>query len=66
MLMLLIGLPARVQEKIDGSIIKWYFYNNNWNWATNNTINAENTIVNNVTHHTFMDIIKKAINYNAI
>lgn len=55
---------ARVQEKIDGSIVKLYYYNNNWNWATNNTIHAENTIVNNVTHHTFTDIIKKAKNYS--
>jgi hypothetical protein len=31
---------AKVQEKVDGSIIKLYFYDNKWNIATNGTINA--------------------------
>lgn len=57
---------ARVQEKVDGSIIKCYWNYNQWCWATNNTINANNTIANNITNHTFMDIIKKAVNFNDI
>lgn len=31
---------ALVQEKVDGSIIKFFYYNNGWNIATNGTINA--------------------------
>lgn len=31
---------AKVQTKIDGSIIKLYFYDNKWNIATNSMINA--------------------------
>lgn len=31
---------ARVQEKVDGSIMKLYFYNGKWNLATNGTIDA--------------------------
>jgi hypothetical protein len=31
---------ARVQDKIDGSLIKVWFENNNWNISTNGTINA--------------------------
>ena len=57
---------ARVQEKIDGSIIKLYFYNDQWNWATNNTINAEDTKANNVTGSSFADLIRKAVNYSNI
>ena len=57
---------ARVQEKIDGSIIKLWYYNNRWNWSTNNTIYAENALANNVTNHTFLDLIYRAVNYNNI
>lgn len=31
---------ASIQEKVDGSIIKVYYYNNKWNIATNGTIDA--------------------------
>lgn len=34
---------ARIQEKIDGSIMKLYWYNDAWQIATNGTINAMNT-----------------------
>lgn len=33
---------ARVEEKIDGSLIKVWFDNNKWNVSTNGTINAQN------------------------
>ena len=35
---------ARVQEKIDGSIIKVYFYNKKWHIATNSTIDANEAL----------------------
>lgn len=56
---------AIVQEKIDGSICKLYWYNHEWHWATNSCINASEAIVQN-SNRTFQDIIYSAINYNAI
>ena len=56
---------AQVQEKIDGSIMKLYWYNNQWNWATNGVINAANANVSN-TNMSFLDLIQKAVNYNNI
>ncbi|MFA5031319.1 MAG: RNA ligase [Patescibacteria group bacterium] len=32
---------ASIQEKVDGSIIKVYYYDNKWNIATNGTIDAK-------------------------
>ena len=57
---------ARVQEKVDGSIMKLYYYNNSWNWATNNNIRANNAMANNFTNHTFLDLIKLTVNYNEL
>lgn len=56
---------AQVQEKIDGSIVKLYWYNNQWNWATNGVINAANANVSN-TNMSFLDLIQKTVNYNNI
>ena len=59
---------ARVQEKIDGSIIK-YFWNpitEEWQWATNSVINAKDCLVDSLTGESFYDIILKANNYNNI
>lgn len=49
---------ARVQEKIDGSLIKFYYDRGRWNIATNNTINARNTTIND---HTFYELVEKAV-----
>ena len=63
---------ARVQEKVDGSIIKLYFnpINNTWTWATNSTTNAaftqSITMCDNVDHGMFLDIIKSTVNYKDI
>lgn len=63
---------ARVQDKIDGSIVKLYFnhLNNKWTWATNSTTNAAYvqsiTMSDNVNHGMFLDIIKQTVNYNNI
>lgn len=55
---------ARVQEKVDGSIIKLWFYNNQWNWSTNGTIYAKDANANTI--HSFYELIMKAINYKDI
>lgn len=58
---------ARVQEKVDGSIIKlWYDYENaRWQFSTNGTIRAENAAVENGSYGglRFSDVIVKADNY---
>lgn len=48
---------ARVQEKVDGSIVKMFFYNNTWNWATNSSLHAKESAYNGPS---FYDIIAKA------
>lgn len=59
---------ARVQDKIDGSIIKmwWNRTTGRWQFSTNGTINAETTLANQMTQETFLDVIKKADNYEEI
>lgn len=57
---------ARVQEKIDGSLIKlWFDYAQNvWVWSTNGTINAEDATASGVKN--FLELIKSAVNYKDI
>ena len=56
---------ARVQEKVDGSLIKLFFDDNKWHFSTNGTIDAAKAQVAN--HNmSFMDVIKLAINYKDI
>ena len=59
---------ARVQDKIDGSIIKlwWNRMTGKWQFSTNGTINADTALANQMTQETFLDIIRKADNYNEI
>lgn len=56
---------AQVQAKIDGSIVKLYYYNGIWHWATNGCIDAcdANTPMLN---RTFQDIIELADNFSDI
>ena len=56
---------ARVQEKIDGSIMKLYFWRGEWRWATNSTISAQNCRISS-SNKTFYDLITSAVNYSAI
>lgn len=56
---------ARVQEKIDGSIVKLYWYNNAWRWATNGVINAAKAEVQNY-NKSYYDLIRSARNYKEI
>jgi len=50
---------ARVQEKIDGSLIKVWHHKGVWRVSTNNTINAESARTNNQ-EDTFLNIFQKA------
>ena len=56
---------ARVQEKIDGSLIKLYFYHNEWVWATNSTVRAEEAKLHG-SNRSFLDVIHSAVNYRDI
>ena len=58
---------ARVQEKIDGSLIKLWYNNltDTWQWSTNGMINADKALtMNGIT--SFMTLIKRATNYRSI
>lgn len=59
---------AKVQDKIDGSIIKlwWNRMSGKWQFFTNGTINADTALANQMTQETFFDVIRKADNYNEI
>ena len=56
---------ARVQEKVDGSIIKLYYYNGEWTWATNKMINAKDTRIS-TSNKSFYDVIVSADYYSLI
>ena len=56
---------ARVQEKIDGSIIKLYYYDGAWKWATNGMIDAVEADCM-YSSKNFLDVIKSASNYGMI
>ena len=56
---------AQVQDKIDGSIVKLYWFNNEWQWATNSVIDAHNANVQGF-DKTFYDLITSAKNYSDI
>ena len=53
---------AKVQEKIDGSMIKVWHYKGEWRISTNNTINAESARTDN-NEDTFLNIFHQAWAY---
>ncbi len=58
---------ARVQEKIDGSIVKMYRYGNIWHWATNRTIDVEDALLPpGFPVRSFMDIIRMTPEYETL
>ena len=61
-------LSAVVQEKIDGSIIKFWFdeIKQKWVFSTNSTIYAEDAMANEDKGITFMDIIQKTPEYQRL
>lgn len=59
---------ARVQDKIDGSIVKMWFDDaqNKWHWSTNGMINASDASIDASPYgegRTFMDAIESSANY---
>ena len=61
---------ARVQDKVDGSIVKLWYMDNEWFWSTNGTINAKeaSTIedTSSILYDNYLELIKKADNYAQI
>lgn len=63
---------ASVQEKVDGSIIKAYFYDGKWRFATNAVINADNCEVPAInanmsrTYKSFGELIRATKNHKDI
>ncbi len=59
---------AKVQEKVDGSIMKlWYdFKKQNWQFSTNATIRAESASVSEESRLSFYDLICKSDNFSDI
>ena len=51
---------ASVQEKVDGSLIKLW-YDGEWHWSTNGTINAQNAPIVETEYQNFYDLIKLAV-----
>lgn len=56
---------ACVEEKIDGSIVKLWYYDGKWNWSTNSCIYADEATING-SFRNFLDIILSAKNYSDI
>ena len=57
---------ARVLEKIDGSLIKLYWYNGEWVFATSSTCDASEAPIAGYRGPTYRDVISKADNYEKI
>ncbi len=59
---------ARVQEKLDGSIIKLWFdsLRKEWRFSTNATIDSSLANADSLTNESYYDLIKKADNYGSI
>ena len=57
---------CRVEEKVDGSIVKLWFneYDGNWQWSTNSCINAADS--QTFSGLSFWELIISAINYHQI
>ena len=57
---------ARVLEKIDGSLIKLYWYGGKWIYATSSTCDAREASVAGYKDITYRDVIARADNYGKI
>ena len=57
---------ARVLEKIDGSLIKLYWYDGQWVFATSSTCDARSATVDGYKNISYYDVIVKADNYREI
>lgn len=56
---------ARVEEKVDGSLMKLWWDNGSWHLSTNNTIDAFKAIVNDF-NYTFGDLFLRAARVNSL
>lgn len=54
---------ARVQEKIDGSLMKCFYDNGYWHWATNGIISAADS---KYSDESFLDLLHEADNFGDI
>ena len=50
-----------VTEKLDGSLIKLWFDNDEWHWSTNSTIDAEKAPLNNNKFKNYFQLIEYAV-----
>lgn len=57
---------CRVQDKKDGSIVKLFWHNNKWNWATNGVIYAKDASVEDFIHTDYLNLIQDAWNFSDI
>ena len=57
---------ARVQDKVDGSIMKLWYYNGSWKISTNGMIDANAANTASVIHRTFAALFLSADNYKDI
>ena len=57
---------ARIEEKIDGQIIKLWYKDGTWIWSTNRRANADASPARLDTRKTTLDLIKEAKNYKNI
>lgn len=57
---------ARVLEKVDGSLIKLYWYDGKWRFATSATCDASDAIIAWDIGYTFRDVLERAVNYEEI
>ena len=57
---------AKVLEKIDGSLIKLYWYKDAWVFATSSTCDARSATVKGQDARSYLDVITKADNYSEI
>ena len=53
----------KVTEKIDGSLVKLW-WDNEWHWSTNGTIDARKAVANDALGITFYDLILRALEKN--
>lgn len=52
---------VKVQEKLDGSLIKLWYDREQWHWSTNGTIHAIDAPLNNAYYHNYQELIDSAI-----
>lgn len=56
---------ARVQEKLDGTLICMYYYNNRWNYSTRSNIDAYNSpLSGNVLYKSFGELFNHLISFD--